>query len=224
MSIIQLKKELEFAIQNNDYNKVEFLLLHRFPNPESIIKKTQNPAILNKNITKKQLPKFKDNYEFIKFNRNCFNKKKKLKNQKKNICYSIANKLYALKTIGWSTGLRSSTLGSQRSSRDHIFPRNIVAQYYLMKKKLSEEYFKYTFCHLFGLTIKVTSNENKRMYNSLKLFFNNYNSNRNLIDIIPNILPVIAYCYKMNKILLQNTGNHKMSINMLRNYVISLFL
>ena len=224
MSINPAKRNLERAIINKDYKEVEFLLLNRFQNPESSIKNTTNPSILNEDITDIQVPKFEYYYDLINFNQ-IFYKEKKFENQRNELCELIANRFYTLKSIGWSTGLQSvSSLALERPSNDHIFPRDIVAQCFLTKNTFSKNEFKYTFRHLFGLTIKVTQHENKLMNSRLKQFSNNYNLNGNLMDIVPNLLPVIAYFYKKNNIMLQNNGNHQMPINDLRNYVLSLFL
>lgn len=224
MSINRAKRNLERAIINSDYKEVEFLLLNRFQNPESSIKNTKDPSILNKDITDIQIPKFEYYYDLIKFNQ-IYYKEKKFENQRNEFCELVASRFYTLKSIGWSTGLQSvSSLDLERPSNDHIFPRETVAQYFLTKNTFSRNEFKYTFRHLFGLTNKVTKHENKLMNSCLKQFFNNYNLIGNLMDIVPNLLPVIAYFYKENNIMLHNNGNDQMPISELRNFVLSLFL
>lgn len=221
MSVKKIK-ELNSAIRKGDHKKI-VPLLNEIINPEDII--------LDGNISSKELDNKINNKQKIKFeimhkiilSLQPLYTDEKGKDQKDFILNLIAAGLFFIKSTGWSTGLKSKSVQG-RPSKDHIFPRTLVAKYYLTKTDLNKNKFKYSYRHLLGLTIDVTSEENISIKNNLHEILKNINSNLDLSDVVPKFLPLIAYCYKNSNIKLNNKGNHQIPIDEVRDFVLSLFI
>ena len=224
---VEKVKELNSAIKKGDYNKI-VPRLNKFINPEDIIFGDNiSSKELDNKITDKQKIKFELMHKIIlslqPLYQSIDTNEKGGKVQKDFILNLIAAGLLFIKTTGWSSGLKSKSLQG-RASKDHIFPRTLVAKYYLTKPYLEKNYFKYSYRHLLGLTIDVTSEENTSIKNNLYEILKNINSIENLLDLVPKFLPLIAYCYKKSNIELNKKSIHQMPIDKVRDSVLSLFI
>lgn len=220
MSISQLKTDLETAILTNNKAQVEHLLYNKFPNPEDFLQ-LNNTALLRSDKHFKDNQKLKLKYCFELTQLNCKSVFQNI-SFKNRFPFSIGAFLYRSKSIGWATGLYSTKILNIKGSADHIFRRIDMAQYYLTQNPTKMQEFIYKYRYLFGLTIKITSEQNTKLNNSITQFYKQFSFKPSIIG--PYILPVVEYYYRTNKIKLIYKGSDQILFDDLRNYILKLFL
>jgi hypothetical protein len=219
--ISQLKLDLEYAIQKRNKPLIKDLLYNQFPYPENYVQ-LKNPNLTKDGDLKlKQKQKLDYCIELIKLNSSPMSQQTSFK--KIRFPTHVAEYLYRSKSTGWATGLCSiKAQNTKRPSNDHIFPRMDMAKFFLTQSSSSNFNFIHRYRHLYGLTIKVASQENKDISKSLIQFYNDFSFDPCIMA--PYILPVIQNCYERNGIQLFYKGKDLIFFPNLRKYIHALFL